>query len=198
MKKSVLFIAAMVLTTTFAAAQEFVYFGAKGGFNFSTFSGDGFSDFDEDSKARTAYHLGLLAEIPLSSRFSIQPEVLYSAQGYDITEIENSEDIEFQLDYVTVPILAKFYIVNGLSLEAGPQFGFLVKNEIDSAEGSVTLDDDNYNNFDLSLGLGASFKFNKLFIYGRYNAGMTDIYESDGVEIDAKNSVIQAGVGLLF
>ena len=198
MKKTVLFIAAMVLSTTFAAAQEFVYFGAKGGLNFSTFSGDGFSDFDEESKSRTAYHLGLLAEVPVSDRFSIQPEVLYSAQGYDITEIEGAEDIEFQLDYVTVPVLAKLYVVNGLSLEAGPQFGFLVKNDIDSGDGSITLNDDNYNNFDLSLGLGASFKFNKFFIYGRYNAGMTDIYETDGVEIDAKNSVIQAGVGLLF
>ena len=198
MKKSILFIAAMIMSTTFVAAQEFVYFGAKGGLNFSTFSGDGFSDFEEDSKARTAYHLGLLAEIPVSDRFSIQPEVLYSAQGYDITEIENSDDIEFQLDYVTVPVLAKLYVVNGLSLEAGPQFGFLVKNEIDSGDGSITLNDDNYNNFDLSLGLGASFKFNKFFIYGRYNAGMTDIYETNGVEIDAKNSVIQAGVGLLF
>lgn len=198
MKKSILFIAAMVLTTTFAAAQESVYFGIKGGLNFSTFSGDGFSDFEEDSKARTAYHLGLLAEVPVSNRFSIQPEVLYSAQGYDITEIEDSEDIEFQLDYVTVPVLAKFYVVNGFSLEAGPQFGFLVKNEIDSGGGSITLDDDNYNNFDLSLGLGASLKLNKFFIYGRYNAGMTDIYETNGVEIDAKNSVIQAGVGILF
>jgi hypothetical protein len=198
MKKSLLFIAAMIMSTSFVAAQEYVYFGAKGGLNFSTFSGDGFSDFDEDSKARTAYHLGLLAEIPLSDRFSLQPEVLYSAQGYDITELDNAEDIEFQLDYVTVPVLAKVYVVNGLSLEAGPQFGFLVKNEIDSADGSITLDDDNYNNFDLSLGLGASYKFNKFFIYGRYNAGMTDIYETDGLEIDAKNSVIQAGVGLLF
>ncbi len=198
MKKSILFIAAMIMSTTFVAAQESVYFGAKGGLNFSTFSGDGFSDFEEDSKARTAYHLGLLAEIPVSARFSIQPEVLYSAQGYDITELENAEDIEFQLDYVTVPVLAKFYVVNGFSLEAGPQFGFLVKNEIDSGDGSITLDDDNYKNFDLSIGLGASFKFNKFFIYGRYNAGMTDIYETNGVEIDAKNSVIQAGVGLLF
>lgn len=198
MKKSILFIAAMVLSTSFAAAQEFVYFGAKGGLNFSTFSGDGFSDFDENSKARTAYHLGLLAEVPVSSRFSIQPEVLYSAQGYDITEIEDADDIEFQLDYVTVPVLAKFYVVDGFSLEAGPQFGFLVKNEIDSGDGSITLDDDNYNTFDLSLGLGASYKFSNFFIYGRYNAGMTDIYETDGLDIDAKNSVIQAGVGLLF
>ncbi|NJW52632.1 porin family protein [Salinimicrobium oceani] len=198
MKKSLLFIAAMVFSTTFVAAQEFVYFGAKGGVNFSTFSGDGFSGFDEESKSRTAYHLGLLAEVPVSDRFSIQPEVLYSAQGYDIQEIEDEQDVEFQLDYVTVPVLAKLYVFKGLSLEAGPQFGFLVQNEVDSASGSVEMDDDNFNSFDFSVGLGASYKFSNFFLYGRYNAGMTDIYDIDGVEVDAKNSVIQAGIGLLF
>ena len=196
MKKSILFIAAMLMSTTFMAAQEFVYFGAKGGVNFSTFSGDGFSDFDGDSKSRTAYHLGLLAEIPVSERFSIQPEVLYSAQGYDIQEINDGQDVEFQLDYVTVPVLAKLYVFEGLSLEAGPQLGFLVENEVDSSAGSVALNDDDFKTFEFSLGLGASYKFNNFFIYGRYNAGLSEVYENPNV--DAKNSVIQAGVGLLF
>lgn len=195
MKKSFLFIAAMLLSTGFVAAQEFVYFGAKGGLNFSNFSGDGWSGFD-DGKARTAYHLGMLAEIPVSERFSIQPEVLYSAQGYDIQRIDDGQDVEFQLDYITVPILAKVYVFEGLSLEAGPQLGFLVQNEVEGPGATMEMDKDNFNNFDLSLGLGASFKLNTFFLYGRYNAGMTDIYESEGVE--AKNSVIQAGVGMLF
>lgn len=195
MKKSILFIAAMVFSTTFVAAQEFVYFGVKGGVNFSNFSGDGWSGFD-DGDARTAYHLGLVSEIPVSDRFSIQPEVLYSAQGYDIVRRDNDSDLEHKLDYVTLPVLAKLYVVQGLSIEAGPQFGFLVDHEVGTGENDMDLPDDKINNFDLSLGLGASYKFNKFFLYGRYNAGMTDIYDVEGVE--AKNSVIQAGVGLLF
>ena len=195
MKKSILFIAAMIMSTTFVAAQEFVYFGAKGGLNFSTFSGDGFSDF-EDESARTAFHLGLVAEIPISDRFSLQPEVLYSAQGFDIVRIENGNDLEHQLDYITVPVMAKLYVFNGLALEAGPQFGFVVEEAIDFGSTERELYDDNRNDFDLSLGLGASLKFSKFFVYGRYNAGLTDIYDVEGVE--AKNSVIQAGVGLLF
>ncbi|UZH55753.1 PorT family protein [Salinimicrobium tongyeongense] len=195
MKKSILFIAAMVFSTTFVAAQEFVYFGAKGGVNFSTFSGDGWSDF-EDESARTAYHLGLVAEIPLSDRFSLQPEVLYSAQGYDIVEVEDGDDLEHKLDYVSVPVMAKFYVVRGLSLEAGPQFSFLADHEVGFGDNDMDVSDDNINKFDLSLGLGASYKFNNFFLYGRYNAGMTDIYDIEGVE--AKNSVVQAGIGFLF
>lgn len=195
MKKSLLFIAAMVFSTTFVAAQEFVYFGAKGGVNFSNFSGDGWSDFDEGN-ARTAYHLGLVAEVPVSPRFSIQPEVLYSAQGYDIVRRDNAADLEHKLDYVTVPVLAKVYLFRGLSLEAGPQFGFLADHEVGTGENDLELADDNINNFDLSLGLGASYKFSNFFLYGRYNAGMTDVYDVDGV--DVKNSVVQAGIGLMF
>ena len=195
MKKSILFIAAMLLSTTFVAAQEFVYFGAKGGVNFSNFSGDGFSDF-EDGKARTAYHLGLVAEIPVSTRFSIQPELLYSAQGFDMVRIENSQDVEFQVDYITVPVMAKFYLVEGFNIHAGPQLGFLVENEISSEAGDTGLDPENLNNFDLSLGLGAGYKFQSFFIYGRYNAGMSEIYEDENV--NTKNSVVQAGIGFLF
>ena len=195
MKKSILFMAAFVLSTTFAAAQEYVYFGIKGGVNFSTFSGDGFSDFNDES-ARTAYHLGLLAEVPVSDRFSVQPEVLYSAQGFDIIRREDNADIKHQLDYVNIPVLAKFYLTDGFSLEAGPQLGFIVNDQIGDGDNDVNFYDDGRNDLDVSLGLGASYKFNNFFLYGRYNAGLTDIYDRQGA--DAKNSVVQAGVGLLF
>lgn len=199
MKKSILVIALMLMSTTFIAAQEFVYFGVKGGVNFSSFTGDGYDDF-VDPEERTSFHLGLLAEIPLGERFSIQPEVLYSAQGYDIASRDDANDIEYQIDYINVPVLAKFYVTNGLSIEAGPQIGFLVHEEIDfnpnSDGGDVELADDQFKSVDFAVGLGASYKFSNFFVFGRYNIGLSDIYDLDGV--DAKNSVIQAGVGLMF
>ena len=199
MKKSVLVIAMMIMSTTFISAQEYVYFGVKGGVNFSSFNGDGYDDF-VDPKERTSFHLGLLAEIPVGERFSIQPEVLYSAQGYDIASREDANDLEYQLDYINVPILAKFYLFNSFSLEAGPQIGFLVNEEIDGDPtgdgGDLNLDDDQFKTVDFGIGLGASYKFSNFFISGRYNLGLSDIYDMEGV--DAKNSVIQAGVGVMF
>lgn len=194
MKKSILFIAMMFIGTIYMSAQEYVYFGVKGGVNFSTFSGDGFSDFNDES-ARAAYHLGLLAEIPVTPGFSVQPEVLYSAQGFDMIRREDRSDVEYKLDYISVPVLAKFYLLDGLSLEAGPQFSFLVDEELGTGENDIDLNRDNFNGFDFSLGLGASFKLSNFFIYGRYNAGLSDVYDQNA---DAKHSVIQAGVGILF
>lgn len=190
------------------SAQEYVMFGAKGGVNFSTFSGNGNNAWNDPS-GRTSFHLGLVAEIPMSERFSIQPEVLYSGQGYDIASRNNASDIEYQLDYISVPVIAKFYVFDGLALEAGPQVSFLVKSEIDYRpgtvnQGDVSLDSDQFNTVDFGVGLGASYKFRGgLFLNGRYNIGLTDIYDdsfSNNVfsGSNAKHSVIQAGLGFMF
>lgn len=194
MKKSILVIAVILMGTTYVSAQEYVNFGVKGGVNFSSFSGDGYDAFN-DPEGRTSFNLGLLAEIPLSARFSLQPEVLYSGQGFDIKS-RDADNLEYKLDYINVPVLAKFYIIQGLSIEAGPQIGFLVNKEVEIPGGDVDLPDDAFNDIDFSIGLGASYKFNNFFVSGRYNFGLTDVYDVSG--FDAKNSVFQAGVGFMF
>lgn len=199
MKKSILFIAAMVFSTTFVAAQEFVYFGVKGGVNISTVTGD---DFDSPEE-RTSFNVGLLAEIPLTQRFSLQPEVYYSGQGFDAAEIDQDnvfdtdENVEFQLDYINVPILAKFYLVDGLSLQAGPSFNFKVNEEIDyqPTNNAGDRDFDEVKDFEFGGAVGVEYKFNNGFlIQARYNHGFTELAENT----DAYNSVFQAGVGFMF
>ncbi|TVZ28178.1 opacity protein-like surface antigen [Gillisia sp. Hel_I_86] len=205
MKKSILLIGMALLSIGSLSAQESVYFGVKGGLNLSTFRGDGFGDFDNPS-SRTSFNLGLLAEIPLSDKFSVQPEVLYSGQGYDIASRNNANDVEYQLDYINVPVLAKYYLIEGLSIEAGPQIGFLVNSEIDSNPsgdgGDVALNEDQFNKVDLSLGLGASYKFRGgFFVNARYNFGLSDVYDDSYVGFknsDVKHSVFQGGIGFMF
>jgi hypothetical protein len=65
MKKSILVLAMIVFSTSIVSAQEFVKFGAKGGVNFTNMTSDGF----DDNSSRTGFHLGLLAEVPVSERF---------------------------------------------------------------------------------------------------------------------------------
>ncbi len=208
MKKSIFVIVIALFGISAMSAQEYVMFGVKGGVNFSTFSGDGANAFN-DPNGRTSFNLGLLAEIPLTDKFSVQPEVLYSGQGYDIADRNNANDIEYQLDYINIPVLAKFYVFDGLALEAGPQVGFLVNSEIDSNpsstnNGEISLSEDQFNKVDFSAALGASYKFRGgFFVNGRYNIGLTDIYDdsfSNNVfsGADAKHSVIQPGVGIIF
>lgn len=212
MKKLILstaiFITGLALVNAQSDSKD-VQLGIKGGLNSSTISGDDLGDLD----SRTSFNAGLVAEIPLTERLSFQPEVLYSGQGFDVREIDQDnivdtdENIEYQLDYIQVPLLLKAYIVKGLSVEAGPQFGFKIHEEFDyqpnSDGGDIEIDsDDSYvKDFDTSIALGAAYKFdNGFFLSGRYNLGVTDIFE-DGTPfegVDAKNNVWQFGIGFMF
>ena len=198
MKKSVLIavLAVFGLTST-ASAQELVYFGVKGGINFSNMTSDGF----EDENSRTGFHLGLLSEIPVGDRFSIQPEVLYSTQGTEAFSNRYGQG-EYKLDYIHVPVLAKVYLIDGLSLEVGPSFNFLVEEEYEliAGEGFAVIDTEVGSTFEFGGALGATYKFNNgFFTSARYTRGFTDAFDSDNWDEDAvNNNGIQLGVGFMF
>ncbi|MFL0354495.1 porin family protein [Xanthomarina sp. GH4-25] len=212
MKKLILLTGLLIFSTTLMQAQadsKAVQLGVKAGVNFTKITGD---DID-DVASRTSFNVGLLAEIPLTERLSFQPEVMYSGQGFDVKEIDQDnvfdtdDNIEYQLDYIQVPLLLKAYLIKGLSIEAGPQFGFKIHEELDfqpnSDGGDIEIDkDDSYvKDFDTSLALGAGYKFdNGFFINGRYNFGLTNIFEENTIfeNVDAKNAVWQFGVGFMF
>lgn len=197
-------------TAIYAQADDTTtQFGVKGGVNLSNITGDDIGDLD----SRTSFNLGLFMEIPISGRFSFQPEVLYSGQGFTVLS-RNQDDIfdvgdnvEYQLSYIQVPLMAKLYLVKGLYAEAGPQFGFKVKEEIDykpASEGGdvvVDADDSLIKDFDTNIAVGAGYKFgNGFLVSARYTYGLTNVFKDNSVfkNVDAKNAVWQFGVGFSF
>lgn len=210
MKKLLMIAAVAALGFTSVNAQEEVSFGAKVGVNFATvpFSGQGV----EDPDAITSFHIGATLEIPVSEKFSVQPELVYSSQGAK-SEYSNSgynSKSELTLNYINIPVLAKFYVTEGLSLEAGPQIGLLLKAEDESeysytdSSGSVTsqksTDDVKkfYKGTDFALAFGAGYKFEGgLNLSARYNFGLSNIYDGSG-DFKAKNNVFQLSVGYTF
>lgn len=196
MKKSILLVAIALFGFTTMSAQEYVMFGAKGGLNFTNMTSDGFND----NNTRTGFHLGLLAEIPLSDRFSVQPEVLYSTQGTEATSNLMGSNItgEYQLDYIQVPVIAKFYLIEGLALEVGPSFNFLVNEEVSVNDSSSNTDFG--SGFEFGGALGASYNFRGgFFVAGRYTQGFTDAFDHENWDDDAvNNNGFQVGVGFMF
>jgi len=185
--KKVLLVAAMaVFGFTTATAQD-VEFGAKLGLNFASVTGDKTSDLGPV----TSFNYGLMAEVPLSEKFSFQSEVLYSGQGF---AFDSDESSLVQLDYLTIPLMGKYYLTKGLSLEAGPQIGFLVSAKQDD----VNLKD-NYKGLDLGVNLGLGYKFdNGLNFSARYNLGLSDVNDVDSVSDKYKNGVMQVSIGYFF
>lgn len=205
MKKSILVIVLAFFGFTTMSGQEYVRFGAKGGVNFTNMTSDGF----DDTNSRTGFHLGLLGEIPLSDAFSIQPEVLYSTQGAEATirGLGNADNGgEFRLDYIQVPVLAKIHLfqgraLEGLSIEIGPSFNFLVNDEIADWTDSPSFTTDSlFSSFEFGGAVGASFNFpGGFFASARYARGFTSVFNSDNWDEDAvNNNGFQLGVGFMF
>lgn len=172
-------------------------FGIKGGVNFASVTGG--EDF-KSPDSRTSFHVGALVEIPVADILSIQVEGLYSAQGFksDFRDTDGDK-IEGKLDYINVPVLAKIYIVKGLSLEVGPQFSFLLNDKIDSpfSDDEIELADLGLKTEKFEFGVAAGITFLTdigLFATGRYNYGVTEIFKDSKL----KNSVFQLGVGYKF
>lgn len=177
MKKMILTVAAIAGLTFAANAQsDQMRFGIKGGFQSTNFSE---GDFD----SRSAFYVGGLVDLPVQGNFHVQAELLYSAEGAEFDF--GGATFKSHLDYIRIPVLAKYYVMQGLALQAGPNFGF----NIDSPEGSDP------KGFDFGISGGATYEFQQnFFIDLRYNAGMTKIAD----ESDAKNNGFAIGVGYRF
>lgn len=179
--KKIIFISTFLLIGIFQSNAQMLKFGVKAGANFNSLDGDGAEGLD----TYTSFHFGALLEVNVFENFAIQPELLYSSQGAKVNE-ENIKDINFS--YVTVPVLAKFYLITDkLSLEAGPQFSFLVNESVPDQFESKSFD------FAAVGGLGFNFTEN-IFAQARYVAGLTDTTK----DAEIKNRVIQISVGYRF
>ena len=160
--------------------------GIKGGYNLAAVSFDG----DGETEQRHGFHIGVYGESFISESFSIQPELMYSQQGYKITN--SSGTFTQKLDYINLPIMLKAYPSKNFFLEAGPQIGLAVshKEEYDGLfSGSQEYDP---NNFDWGMNFGGGFKTDSGISLGvRYHLGLGDLYD----EGKAQNRVLQFSLG---
>lgn len=197
--KKVLLLAAFALFAFTTAQSQEVRFGVKGGLNFASVGGDnvGYYWGGGSFGNRTAFHIGGFAEIPLVGDFALQPEVLYSSEGAGFSVGLISVGSDLKLDYVRVPVLAKYNMpfVEGLSAELGPVFGVLVSDkEVDYYGGDQIFD---LNTFDVQIGIGASYRFAFGLHAGlRYNKGVMNIYDTS--EVKGQSNVFQISAGYSF
>jgi opacity protein-like surface antigen len=199
--KKVILAAIAVMAFGFANAQD-VKFGLKGGINLSSFSGD-----IEDASSKVGFQVGGFAEFKLTDKFSIQPELLYSTQGakFEESEVNYFSKETIKTNYLNVPVMAKYYVANKFSVEAGPQIGFLLSakykwEEVDYGEKTSGTDDakDDIKSVSFGLNVGAGYDFTENVSVGvRYNFGLSNISDFDS---DAKihNNVVSLSVGYKF
>jgi hypothetical protein len=180
----------LAMTSSLSFAQGFKI-GIKGGADIHKIDGKSFSD-----QFSYGYHLGGFAEIGLTSRFGIQPEVLFSSVSVDTADnyssvynFNNVKDVK--LNYIKIPLLLNYMPNKFVSLQLGPQYGILLDQNKNIFENGKQA----FKNGDFSMLGGLQLNISKLKLYGRYAVGLSNINDIDNQE-KWKNQNIQVGIGL--
>jgi len=134
MKKLVIIIAAITSLVTNSYAQnnetnlrEKLTFGLKVGINYSNVYDEKGDDFVANPKLGMA--AGAYLAIPIGKYFGIQPEILISQKGFQATGKILGENYNYTRTstYMDIPLLFAFKPSEFISLVAGPQYSYLLK-----------------------------------------------------------------------
>lgn len=190
MKRVILFAVAVLIVCAAKAqfsAGDFIY-GGKVGLNVTNISNMGV-------KAKASIHIGAFAEWKMNDFIGISPEFVYSRQG--AADKTGGVKTKVRVNYLNIPILAKLYVLENLSVDLGPQLGFALNGKsVAKAEG-VTVKDkmEDLNTIDLSFPVGLSYIYDNFIVSARYNIGLTNVADKDMVGVNMKNGVFQFSIG---
>lgn len=190
MKKVLLATIAFAAISMSSFAQEGFGWGVKAGIN-----GADLTNAD-NSKMKIGFTAGVFVDYKFCNWFGASADVLYSAQG---AKVKKNKDANMNLNYLNIPLLAKFYVVNGLHIDLGPQFGFLMSAKAKLDGDKVSMKNE-CKSFDFSVPVGVGYEFPMgLKIDARYAFGLTKVpKEIEEYDQNFKNSVVSLTVGWRF
>jgi len=192
MKKSFFFIFILYNGLVFSQPK----FAVCTGLNYSYFT-DGFAG-QIGGENKIAIQLGALAEFELTPKISFRPKLIYSQQGDRSKTSDSSEfsteltDLDYQLDYLNIPLDfkfgKKFYLITG------PQLGFLLQQKCTGVYvGNIPAE------IELGLNVGTGFTIHRLFFEFGVFQGMSTLlnytYEPTGAPVDVRNGLAKFTLG---
>jgi Outer membrane protein beta-barrel domain len=177
-KTILLFITLFSLSSLFA---QRVTPGIRAGANLSNWNINGGGDAQPVSF--TTPDFGIFTNITISKAFSIEPGVSYTTMGAAL-KYENVDKVTYKLNYIQLPILARYSLPNGLSFSGGLQPGFLLKANGKDKFGDKSSVKNSFTNTDFSIVTGVQYNFPfGIGVGAKYIAGLNNIFKIDDVEI---------------
>ncbi len=197
------------------------YFGLRGGLNLATV--ENAKSLSPISSAtinkKLGLNAGILLNFGLSKVFSIQPEINFSQQGYQMTNGFDTEKLNS--NNLNIPILLKMALgaeKTKVFITAGPYYGLKIKTEkIQEINGIMITNltdftteagkevQVNRNDYGVQTGVGIQFNLGGplLEIEGRYNYGLADasiytISKPSYIGQTGQTRLLTGTIGLLF
>lgn len=121
-------------------------FGVKVGLNVSSMS-----DLD-DSNSKPGFTAGVFADYRFNDWFALSADLLYSREGTTIKS--DGYKLTMKSNYLNIPILANFYVLDKLAFKVGVQPGIFLsaKNKDNSSGNDETVSvSDLYKGMDFSV-----------------------------------------------
>lgn len=170
--KKLCLVALVALFSLSSYGQE-TTFGATAGYLSGSIKAK--SDGQSVSSSESGFYVGAFAEISISDVFSVQPELLYA----------NIKDSGF----IQIPIMAKYYVAEQFSLQAGPQVNI-----------SLEETGDDFSAIGIALGIGAGYDITEDFLVSaRYALQINNSYTGPGSsDLSLKTNFLNVGIGYRF
>lgn len=212
MKKIIFLVAALCFSIPFYGQEtplekkSNVVFGVKAGINALQ------TKIYESSKIGIGFQVGATLDIPISTKFSFQPELLFQVVNskYDYNNVYSNgsilDEVQNKNAFLLVPLNFKYAISKKVGIELGPNIGYLVGPKqtikttynfdglISSSERSTT--EYNGNKFTLGANLGVNYNIsNQLYAGLRYTLFISQYQTADDT---LNNSVFSLSMGYKF
>ena len=191
MKKTIITIMLAIMSMATFAQKEpgTLTFYPRVGINLSKFADSKIYYLDGgyvESKFKVGLAIGAECEYQLSNQFALSGGVLYSQQGeqYDLPS-ESKEFEKTRYDNINIPLLAVFNTRIGLSVKCGLQPEFVIGKPDFKARKT-----------NLSLPLGISYEYRNLCFDLRYNLGLTNVMDLDGITTKNRTIMLTLGYGI--
>ena len=194
MKKFFAFIAAAFMAVSASAQSEEGSFTLKlnVGFTYTTPTGD----FGENADGAFALTAGVEGMYMVNEKFGASIGLNYTGyntkrKSVNVSSILSGgknliDDVVYSNYYFNIPVMANYYVSEGLALKAGVALNLLSTAKIDGYDeyefGRAKLEvKDMYKSTFFSIPVGVSYEFNDFVFDARYNFGLGKVAEeSDG------------------
>jgi hypothetical protein len=184
----------IILTAGFifsANAQN--YYGIQGGMGITDLNIASASGMDQLTTSSTGFTFGGIFGYNFNENLSLEFALMYTQKGGTQMANSGNPNIDINMSVLEIPLLAKVSFGSSVSpyLKAGVSVGYILDSEAQAEYGGVVTGEvlkaysadlnDVLQDVDVGviLGAGVSFSLGKsqLFIEGRYNLSLFDLYK---------------------
>ncbi len=155
---------------------------------------------DNGTTSRLNFGFGMNLDIQLEKYIGVDIDLLYLRKGSSL----NSGGSTITLQYISIPTLAKFYIVrNQFAFVIGPVHNFLIGADGALRSPNVQLNSSNTNVYDLGFAFGVSYVIktysNGMRLVGdlRFEFGLSNVFKDFRPEL-FNRTFPYLGIGLNF